>query len=123
MDTIKSLKLKAGIKKAWIAALKSGKYKQGLFFLKHTSNDNELSYCCLGVLCETIAPELLIEVKPGIWKVENAGNMLSPTFWMRVAEKPEAWNKFQDTLCEMNDVTLKSFDEIANFIDRIVPDD
>jgi len=35
------------IKKAWIEALRSGKYKQGRMCLKR---DNE--YCCLGVLCE-----------------------------------------------------------------------
>jgi len=35
------------IKKAWIEALRSGKYKQGQLSLKHNN-----CYCCLGVLCE-----------------------------------------------------------------------
>lgn len=35
------------IKKAWVEALRSGKYEQGEDYLK---KDN--CYCCLGVLCE-----------------------------------------------------------------------
>jgi len=35
------------IKKAWIEALRSGKYEQGRGYLK---KDN--CYCCLGVICE-----------------------------------------------------------------------
>ncbi len=36
------------IKKEWVKALKSGKYKQGRRELK----TKESEYCCLGVLCE-----------------------------------------------------------------------
>lgn len=35
-------------KELWIAALKSGEYKQGLGTLRTTQN----TYCCLGVLCD-----------------------------------------------------------------------
>lgn len=35
------------IKKAWIEALRSGKYEQGKGYLKKDG-----AYCCLGVLCE-----------------------------------------------------------------------
>lgn len=40
------------IKGKWIAALKSGKYKQAIGGLK---SDN--GYCCLGVLCDIVNPE------------------------------------------------------------------
>ena len=36
------------IKDKWVAALRSGKYKQGSGQLHNTMND---TYCCLGVLC------------------------------------------------------------------------
>jgi hypothetical protein len=36
----------------WIAALRSGKYKQGRFNLRSTDDD----YCCLGVLCDIVNP-------------------------------------------------------------------
>lgn len=39
--------MKAHISKQWVAALRSGKYKQGDSFL---ALDNK--HCCLGVLCE-----------------------------------------------------------------------
>lgn len=43
--------MKPEIKEKWLAALKSGKYKQGKHALCRT-NDDEKSFCCLGVLCD-----------------------------------------------------------------------
>ena len=37
------------LKKAWVEALRSGKYKQGRLALYDKHNE---SYCCLGVLCK-----------------------------------------------------------------------
>lgn len=42
------------VKKKWVNALRSGKYKQTNGML-HNSYDN--SYCCLGVLCDIYAKE------------------------------------------------------------------
>lgn len=39
--------MKAAVKKAWVAALRSGKYKQGRGKLRTADN----KFCCLGVLC------------------------------------------------------------------------
>lgn len=36
------------VKKLWVEALRSGKYKQG----KHCLKTDDGRYCCLGVLCE-----------------------------------------------------------------------
>ena len=44
-----SFSLSPTVKRKWLAALRSGKYKQGDAFL-YNKDDN--SYCCLGVLCE-----------------------------------------------------------------------
>jgi len=41
--------MKKAIKKLWLKALRSGKYKQIRNVLK---DDYECGYCCLGVLCE-----------------------------------------------------------------------
>lgn len=38
-------------KAQWVAALRSGDYKQGHGLL-HTITDGEHQYCCLGVLCD-----------------------------------------------------------------------
>lgn len=42
------LKLPKVFKKKWVAALRSGKYKQGQYRLHDTA---EQGYCCLGVAC------------------------------------------------------------------------
>lgn len=47
------------IKEKWVAALRSGEYKQGTGCL-HDTND---SYCCLGVLCDLASKE-----KVGKWE-------------------------------------------------------
>ncbi len=39
--------MKKSIKKAWVAALRSGEYKQGTGQLRNKRNE----FCCLGVLC------------------------------------------------------------------------
>jgi hypothetical protein len=46
--------MRADIKQAWIMALRSGEYKQGIGALR-TQN----RYCCLGVLCDVVRKEFL----------------------------------------------------------------
>jgi hypothetical protein len=43
----------AEIKKAWIEALRSGRYKQGMHQLRTVENE----FCCWGVLCDIVDPE------------------------------------------------------------------
>lgn len=45
--------MNAKIKRAWIRALRSGKYKQGRGFLRQ--GRRPFKYCCLGVLCDLYA--------------------------------------------------------------------
>lgn len=45
--------MKKEIKKKWVKALRSGKYKQA----KGTLNDGEGGFCCLGVLCDIYGKE------------------------------------------------------------------
>lgn len=52
---VPDIKMKKSVKEAWIAELRSGKYKQGTGYL--TMDDN---YCCLGVLCEMAYKENVI---------------------------------------------------------------
>src|SRR3990167_9242979 len=41
----------------WIAALRSGKYKQGKGALHQVDRSRYHKYCCLGVLCEVVGVE------------------------------------------------------------------
>lgn len=44
------------VRQKWVAALRSGKYKQGKNVLCNVNPETkEKSYCCLGVLCELYA--------------------------------------------------------------------
>lgn len=49
--------MKKALKAKWVAALRSGKYKQTTGQLVEESERGKLSYCCLGVLCE-ISPRV-----------------------------------------------------------------
>lgn len=49
--------MKKNIKKQWLAALNSGKYKQGQEELLCIDEDGDKYYCCLGVLCNLWAKE------------------------------------------------------------------
>ena len=40
------------VKKIWLAALKSGEYKQGKGRLRRDRSGEQDTYCCLGVLCD-----------------------------------------------------------------------
>lgn len=48
--------MKKSIKKLWVEALRSGKYKQGQNCLRDNSKKTP-SFCCLGVLCNIHAQE------------------------------------------------------------------
>lgn len=59
------------IKKAWVDALRSGKYTQGQCYLRsRTSFDGEDRFCCLGVLCDLHSKET------GSGWLENNGSFL-----------------------------------------------
>jgi hypothetical protein len=50
---VKPFKLKPEVKAKWLAALRSGKYKQGSGILAKTSvSSGKTNYCCLGVLAK-----------------------------------------------------------------------
>lgn len=44
--------MKKSIMKKWVAALRSGEFKQGQGKLKHKNDNGEISFCCLGVARE-----------------------------------------------------------------------
>ena len=44
--------MKEEIAKRWVAALRSGEYKQGKGWLRRVSSEGASEYCCLGVLCD-----------------------------------------------------------------------
>lgn len=50
--------MKPELKQRWVEALRSGKYEQGIHYLKLDANGTS-QYCCLGVLCEIAGKKLV----------------------------------------------------------------
>lgn len=117
--------MKKAIADKWIKALKSGKYKQGVYALK--SEDN---YCCLGVLCDIAIKE---DPSLGRWQSgafftkDNAFIGGLPPAVMRwsgvkndggVIPKKVSTHFNLETLAGLNDSGKYSFKDIAKVIKR-----
>lgn len=97
---MKKFKLPAKTKAKWVAALRSGKFKQGQHTLK-TETADKTYYCCLGVACEI-----------GLTKPDDV-------YFVSESFLPEG---IQTTLSVYNDGSHsripKSFAWIASYIER-----
>lgn len=114
-------KMNPKIKKKWVKALRSGKYKQGrggLLTKKNTEWDprdaafekglvwpKQDQYCCLGVLCDVAGKD------ERYWK--SNGHLSRP-----VAEEFKISGEVQDTLICKNDGRKWSFKKIADWIEK-----
>jgi len=110
----------AGVKERWVAALRSGKYKQTSGFLR-----TEDGYCCLGVLCdihdaERIDTKWIQETCTETGEVNCAYLTFEGTLppavmdWAELdSDNPEIQG---DSLAELNDGG-KSFAHIADLIE------
>lgn len=100
----------AELKAKWVAALRSGKYRQG-----HNALMTDNGYCCLGLLCHLIDAralermshaELETSLIPRRFDIHNNAVLLSD---------------YQYTLAQMNDGTgsyrMHNFTEIADYIE------
>lgn len=112
------------IKDEWIAALRSGNYKQGRSFLRSGSNE----YCCAGVLCD-----ILIKRGDGEWKLDFESNNYkydrsSFSLTHETLERVGIHNLVQDLMCKtqegehsiyhMNDIMKLNFNQIADIIEK-----
>lgn len=106
--------MKQEIAEQWVAALRSGEFKQGRYRLRNTKNE----FCCLGVLCELYArahPHI-----PNKQPNEYYGNnMLIPDQVERWAGMKTVFGLLPNnlTLSMLNDEG-KSFNTIADLIDK-----
>jgi hypothetical protein len=117
------------IKAAWIAALRSGLYKQGIGALKQVNNETlEDEYCCLGVLQEINgrmlpAPRDLSPSDaspPMYWSIadSSAGLVFEDHCYYDINDK----HPHITMLVNMNDgdgimVQQQNFNEIADYIE------
>lgn len=109
------------VKKAWVGALRSGEYAQGVGRLKWLSRDGRRSYCCLGVLCE-------LAIKDGLdihYKEEDGGGSYDGEAHY-LPSKVQEWaglttrNPMADGsyLAEWNDTQNATFEDIATLVEE-----
>lgn len=118
---------------AWIAALRSGQYKQGLYRLEH-----EGKFCCLGVLCHVLHqhPELGIEMLrhegpdavatySALTRTEYRNHVpdsIADELGLLTTMPSEASRLVASVLIGLNDDDDASFAEIAQYIeDAVIP--
>lgn len=111
------------IKANWLAALRSGKYRQGTHRLRTKCiKSNEESFCCLGVLVDI--------AWPNEWKyicnTYGLKDIWSNTdeFFFEASLSPTKLNEAkltkeqQSELVALNDIRRASFAEIADYIEK-----
>ncbi len=100
--------------RAWVAALRSGKYRQGMGQLHY-----EFKFCCLGVACDLYAQTNPIEIRVDSTGVAYDGaNGLLPTIvqeWLGLVDDAGIAD-VGPGLYAMNDAGV-TFDEIATYIE------
>lgn len=104
--------MKKTIKKKWLKALRSGRYKQCRQELC-----NSKGYCCLGVLARISGSKkqhLKFDNCKKDYRIHKFGGLLSPKFLREVGMK----DLTQKRLSDMNDYDRKSFEEIADYIEK-----
>jgi hypothetical protein len=105
-------------KQRWVAALRSGQYKQG-----HQRLRTDDKYCCLGVFCDLFGG--------GFW--EKKPNSLSGIYWYMIPDSDQGpvgalpphklyvdhqiQSHHSEYLVAMNDYYKNSFTEIADYIE------
>ena len=98
------------IKAQWLKALRSGAYQQTRGRLKDLDG-----YCCLGVLCDILQPELWVEEEVGKFSMQNFVGVL-PSDVRHKADIPGDGSTGK--LMGMNDQDKLSFDEISDWIEE-----
>lgn len=107
--------MKAEIKQKWIAALRGGEYKQTTGKLRC-----EDSFCCLGVLCDLFGKECDMgwSNMAGRYTFFGKEKTLMPQVmeWSGIHSRVASYSG--GTLTYANDNIGKTFDEIADIIEK-----
>lgn len=117
-------KMNKNVKKVWLKALRSGRYKQGEGLLCNQYEGEKPTYCCLGVLFN--------ESSDGDWERDIDYDGLPDSVWFAVANNDVDQSDLPSgeaekfglnrisvaKLVEMNDEDNKSFKEIASWIEE-----
>lgn len=109
------------IQRQWVAALRSGEYKQG-----HGVLESNGRFCCLGVLCDLAVKAGV--VKRGASPVNKPVSFVDPYDPEDLTGRPpmvvEKWAGLDAVrvghLIRLNDIERLPFDRIANIIEEVL---
>lgn len=105
------------IKERWIEALESGKYPQGRGALRRTRpNASADEFCCLGVLCDIMEPEMWTGDGDGYWQHYIGYAGIPATV---VLDEAELDYHDATELAALNDSTIDGPDNFRAVIARI----
>lgn len=102
--------MKQDIKERWLKALRSGAFRQGRGRLRQCVRDGVTRHCCLGVLGEILAPSSKWTSKA----ITNDGTNLRGSVLAELGLTFE----HEGELVGMNDGERRTFEEIADWIER-----
>lgn len=115
------------IKRDWVKALRSGKYKQGVDTLY---SPERKTYCCLGVLCEVMGVKTGKLANHGLPQDVGIGTDITPEYhempsYAVYSNRAFAWSvKYKNRLTPLatiNDEHYLDFNQIADLIEKNVP--
>ena len=121
-QTLWEIEMHKEIADKWVAALRSGEYKQRQ---RRLSNEERTEHCCLGVLCE-LAIKDGVEMKlTTVWSDEGEASEPYLMFNGNGGSPPDVvldWAEMDkmmlDAFMDKNDLDGCSFGEIADFIEE-----
>lgn len=125
MDTAPELvKMDPEVKAEWLAALRSGNYRQGRGYLRRNLGDGNEGFCCLGIVCDLYAKA---NPEEGKWEISSGrhGSMFYAGADNAATDLPnevQDWAKLRSDsvrsyLARQNDGGY-SFLDIANWIEE-----
>ena len=114
-----SFTLTKQVKEKWVAALRSGKYKQGASRLKTEDG----SYCCLGVL--QMVTDGQVETRQRLYRSPIPHTLPTSEYRKRVADDDRCsfsvfFRDYLTPLALLNDKVGLSFEQIADLIEEQV---
>lgn len=99
------------IKEKWVKALRSGGHEQGVGSLRRGDR-----FCCLGVICDIVDPEGWEEPEAISGITTHRGFTFVPSY--EIQSFIELDRTVVGVLATMNDISCKSFSEIADYIEE-----
>ncbi len=111
---------KLELKRLWVEALNSGKYKQGFGALEKVKPDGTVVNCCLGVLCHVAEDAGVVKSLP---RNSDMGTIVGFDLngeepWQDEIKQAVGLSvEFERRLVVQNDVELIPFNDIARYIE------